>query len=280
MAGRRPPRPKLGPGPWSDLGAVALVVAILVAVGFLPPDTALAEVRREGVLRACVPSAYPPLVTGDPTRPGIDVELLGAVADTLGVRLLTVTNGAMGGDFDPRNWRVTRAQCLVLGGGVVDAPITRGFLSIAGRYAATGWAAVARDPGLSTLSGARVGFFAGLSGLDRIALSRWLRERGARVEVVGRSDDLRTGWAAGDFDLVISESLTARRFAAAFDRVAVQLPAGGGRVSLGFGFWKGDLTLERAVDAAIRDLHARGIVAEVLERYGVGDLTDACGFCD
>jgi ABC-type amino acid transport substrate-binding protein len=280
VAGRRPNRPKPRPGRWSDVGALAVVAAILLAVGFLPPDTALAEVRRDGVLRACVPTAYPPLVTGDPTRPGIDLELLGAVADALGVRLLPVANGAMGGDFDPRNWRVTRAQCLVLGGGVVDAPVTRGFLSIAGRYADTGWAAVAREPGLSTLRGARVGFFAGLSGLDRIALSRWLRDRGARVEVVGRSDDLRSGWAAGDFDVVISESLTARSFGAAVDRVAVQLPVGGGRVPLGFGFWKGDLTLERAVDAAVRDLHARGVVATLLERYGVGDLTDDCGFCD
>ena len=71
----------------SNVGPLAFVTALVLAVGLLPPDTSLREVERAGVLRACVPTSYPPLVTGDPARPGIDVEVLRAVAAELGVRL-------------------------------------------------------------------------------------------------------------------------------------------------------------------------------------------------
>ena len=42
-----------------------------------------------------------------------------AVAREMGVELAITTNQAMGQDFNPRNWRVTRAQCQTLAGGVV-----------------------------------------------------------------------------------------------------------------------------------------------------------------
>ena len=99
---------------------LAGVFGLLGAVYLLPPDTALRQVRAAGTLRVCLPSSYPPLVTGDPRAPGIDVELLRLIAQKLGLGLVTVTNPAMGRDFNPRSWRVTRAQCEVLAGGVVD----------------------------------------------------------------------------------------------------------------------------------------------------------------
>ena len=68
-----------------DLGGLAVVVVLLLLVNFLPPDTSLAQVEASGAIRACVPTRYPPLVTGDPDRPGIDIELLRAVADEIGV---------------------------------------------------------------------------------------------------------------------------------------------------------------------------------------------------
>ena len=86
-----------------------LIFGLLGAVYLLPPDTSLGEVRKAGVLRACMPSLYPPLVTGDRAAPGIDVELLEALAKGLGVRLVVTANPAIGQDFNPRNWRVTRA---------------------------------------------------------------------------------------------------------------------------------------------------------------------------
>src|SRR3954465_1019298 len=94
------------------------IFGLLGAVYLLPPDTSLDEVRKAGVLRACMPPSYPPLVTGDRDAPGIDVEMLQALAKNLGVSLIISSNPAIGQDFNPRNWHVTRAQCEVLGGGV------------------------------------------------------------------------------------------------------------------------------------------------------------------
>ena len=85
-----------------------VTLSLLGAVYALRPDTSLSEARKAGVLRACMPPAYPPLVTGDRDAPGIDVELLRAVAKDMGVELAVSTNQAMGQDFNPRNWRVTR----------------------------------------------------------------------------------------------------------------------------------------------------------------------------
>ena len=65
-----------------------LIFGLLGAVYLLPPDTSLGEVRKAGVLRACLPPSYPPLVTGDRDAPGIDVEMLQALAKNLGVSLI------------------------------------------------------------------------------------------------------------------------------------------------------------------------------------------------
>ena len=63
-----------------DIFTFAGVFGLLGAVYLLPPDTSLREVRAAGTLRACMPPSYPPLVTGDPAAPGIDVELLQEIA--------------------------------------------------------------------------------------------------------------------------------------------------------------------------------------------------------
>src|SRR5690606_26340264 len=99
---------------WRDFGAIAVVLALLLGVTFLPPDTSLSEVRANATLRACVPPVYPPLVTGDPAAPGIDIELLQAVAARLGLQLSLNVNDAMGRDFNPGNWGLNRAQCEVI----------------------------------------------------------------------------------------------------------------------------------------------------------------------
>lgn len=59
-----------------DVISFAGVFGLLGAVYLLPPDTALRQVRAAGTLRVCLPPYYPPLVTGDQAKPGIDVDLL------------------------------------------------------------------------------------------------------------------------------------------------------------------------------------------------------------
>src|SRR5262249_58152993 len=91
-----------------------MIFGLLAGVYLLPADTSLSEVRRAGLLRACMPPVYPPLVTSDANAPGIDVELLRALAEKLALKLAITANPAIGQDFNPRNWRVTRAPCHVL----------------------------------------------------------------------------------------------------------------------------------------------------------------------
>src|SRR6202035_4065710 len=146
-----------------DVITFAGVFGLLGAVYLLPPDTSLREVRAAGTLRVCLPPSYPPLVTGDPAAPGIDIEMLQAIARDLGVRLATIVNPAMGRDFNPRAWRITRAQCDVLAGGVVGSATTRSFLDTTPAYAITGWAWLAPHPA-EDLQGRRVGVLVGVSG--------------------------------------------------------------------------------------------------------------------
>jgi len=111
-----------------DLITVAGMAALFGLIYLLPPDTSLSQLKQAGILRICVPTLYPPLVTGKPDAPGFDIEFAEAIARRLGVRLVVNTNAAMGRDFNPRNWNVTRAQCQVLAGGVVVSDLTRSFL--------------------------------------------------------------------------------------------------------------------------------------------------------
>src|SRR5258708_34565778 len=105
------------PGKWRTILSYVLIFGLLAAVNLLPPDTSLSEVRAAGVLRACLPSAYPPLVTGDPAAPGIDVELLRGLAKSMDLRLVVRSNAAMGRDFSPRNRHITHPICDVPAGG-------------------------------------------------------------------------------------------------------------------------------------------------------------------
>ena len=103
-----------------DLGGFVIVIGLLLLVTFLPPDTSLSEVEANNAIRVCVPTTYPPLVTGNPDRPGIDIEILRAVAEYMRVELLLNPSDTMGRDFNPRNWAINRGKCQLLAGGVVD----------------------------------------------------------------------------------------------------------------------------------------------------------------
>ena len=250
----------------------ALTLGLLGAVYALPPDTSLSEVRKAGVLRACMPPNYPPLVTGDRDAPGIDVELLRAVAREMGVELAITTNQAMGQDFNPRNWRVTRAQCQTLAGGVVGSQTTRSFLDVTPSHAETGWMLILPKP-LDAWSGKRIGVHTGISGLDRLALSRLLRARTATPAATQTPDDLARGLREGRFVAAITERLLAEKNAQANGWKTEWAPAELPRFDLVFGLWKGDLTLKRAIVAALARLEASGETARIVARYSSGAAT-------
>ncbi len=258
-----------------DFGALGVVVGLLGALNLLPPDTALKEVRAAGAIRVCVPSLYPPLVTGEADRPGIDIEILRAVAARMGLGLALAPNDAIGRDFNPRNWGVTRAHCQMLAGGVVATALTRSFLDTGPAYARTGWAIVAPTQPAS-LAGAEVGTLVMVSGLDRIGLSAHLRAEGVRVRVLRRPEDAIAELGAGRVAAVVTEAMMAGDIAARMGWWSGPLAARPGetlgQADLVFGLWKGDLTLKRAVGEAFDDLAREGEIDAILARYGAPRL--------
>ena len=254
-----------------DVTYAVLLVALLGCVYLLPPDTSLRLIREAGVMRVCVPASYPPLVTGDAAAPGIDIEILSEVADEIGVRLLPVTNSSMGRDFNPRNWRVTRAQCALLAGGVVATDLTRSFLDTTSPYLETGWALISAQP-LSRLDGLTIGFHAGISGLDRISLSRFLRENGAQVSIMNSSEALRSALDSGEVDAGVSEAILAQQVAGELGWQAFLLSETLSSAPVSYGLWKGDLTLKRAIEKALQRIESDGRLDSILDAYGLAPL--------
>lgn len=255
-----------------DIGTLVVIFSLLGAVYLLPSDSSLSEVKRTGRFTVCMPELYPPLITGDPQKPGFDVELLGLVAQRLGLNFAVVSNAAMSRDFNPRSWRVTRAQCAALAGGVALTRPVLSYLDATKPYLETGWAVVSTAP-LTSLDGHRVAFYAGLNGLDRLALSRTLRAAGIRPKIVNSQNEIVAGLKAGDFDSAITESLTASQIAEANGYRVSWLNADSARYPLGVGFWKGDLTLKRAVATQLDALEADGTIAGLREKYGIDNVT-------
>jgi ABC-type amino acid transport substrate-binding protein len=254
-----------------DLFTAIAIAALFGVVYLLPPDTSLAEMKQSGRLRICVPALYPPLVTGVQTAPGFDIELARAIAERLGVRLVVNSNPAMGRDFNPRNWNVTRAQCQVLGGGVIVSDLTRSFLDTTPPYLETGWALLAAEIP-DGLRGKKVGFYAGVAGLDRIALSRFLQSQKALVEIVPSAEALADALRTGRLDAGVSEALTARQVAGTISAQVAWLPESLGRYPVALGLWKGDLTLKRRMAGIIEDLESEGLTRALAQRYKIAPI--------
>lgn len=254
-----------------DLLASLLVLTPLAAIYLLPPDTSLAEVRKAGALRACVPERYAPLVTGDAAKPGIEIELLQALAGALDLRLETSVEPAMARDFNPRNWRLTRAQCQVIAGGIVGSDATRGFLDTTPSYVESGWAVIAREPG-AKLDNRRIGVLTSLATLDRVALASALRAEHAEAVIVTSPDALLAGLVDKRFDTAVTERLLAQSLALPPGWQVAPLPGPLGHVPLVLGLWKGDLTLKRALVGAFDRLDRAGTVTAIRARYGAVPL--------
>jgi ABC-type amino acid transport substrate-binding protein len=250
------------------LGALP-VLGLLAAVYLLPPDTSLSEARRAGVLHVCMPPDAPPFVSGNAEAPGIDVEILQALARDLGLRLVGVPEPAMGRDFNPRGWHVTRAACEVLAGGLVASPMTRSFLETSPPYAQTGWALVApqQPPSGWGLHGRKLGVLAPPSGLDRTALASLLRAAEAQAIILPNAAALVAGLREGRFEAAVTERLLAEQIAARERLVVDWLPGDLPRYPVAFGLWKGDLTLKRALGSGLDRLARDGTVAAILAKY-------------
>ncbi|RUT31057.1 transporter substrate-binding domain-containing protein [Arsenicitalea aurantiaca] len=262
-----------------DLATLGIVFGLLAAVYVLPADTSLSQLERVGRLTACMPDSYPPLVTGDPAQPGFDVELLREVANRLGLSFGVNYNRAMAQDFNPRSWRVTRAQCQVLAGGIVLSNTTLSFLDATPPYLTTGWAVITPAP-LASLDGQPVAFYAGITGLDRISLSSQLRAAGAQIAIVSTLAQFEAGLADGTYAAGVTESLRARQVATDRGWPVSWLSEREGDLPLGIGLWKGDLTLKRAIVGTLEDLEQEGFIAALYEKYDIPPIETVFGAPD
>jgi ABC-type amino acid transport substrate-binding protein len=251
---------------------IAILAAFFVLFWVLPPDTSLAQVRRSGVLRACVPDIRPPLVTADAQRPGIEVDLLQAIAQHLGVALVLERTSRMDLNFNPRDWHVSRAQCSVLGGGIVATRTTRSFLDTTPPYLETGWALLrsGTDKRPKILSVYPVS-----GGLDRIALARKLSALHIDAKIVNTPAELVDSIASGNVDGGVTEALTARGLARNESWQVNWLSADLNTQQVAFGLWKGDLTLKRAVVSALEQLRQKGQIESLLSTYAIAPIGPA-----
>ncbi|MET3924213.1 transporter substrate-binding domain-containing protein [Devosia sp. 2618] len=255
--------------PVLDFAPLALVFGFLFAVSFLPPDTSKSEVDRFSRISVCMPSLYPPLVTAESATPGFDVDLVHAIAERNGWRVNVVSNSAMGRDFNPRHWRITRAQCQMLAGGIANTQTTSSFLDLTAPYLMTGWAFVgASGETLDTVRGP-VGFHSGMTGLDRIGLGQYLRQKRLEVAVTEDAKALRAGLEGNVYSGAVTEALSARQVFAdsAYETALLGTPLQS--FGLGIGFWKGDLTLKQAVEETLLDMWRDGTVATIAARYDI-----------
>jgi ABC-type amino acid transport substrate-binding protein len=251
-----------------DFGGIVVVVCLLLLVTLLPPDTSLHEVQKNKTLRVCTPSVYPPLVTGNPEQPGIDVEILQALTKKMGVKLMLNPNDAMGRDFNPRNWAINRGKCEVIAGGVINSKLTRSFLDTGPSYASSGWAIISPSP-LGEIKNQKIGVLSLISGMDRIGLASYLRSREISVQIFRNSDDLISAINRQEIPAGVTEVMLAGFLAKQNNWIAELLPNEINQIDLVFGLWKGDLTLKREIRAAFNELENQGVIAEILARYGV-----------
>lgn len=238
----RPPGFGLGAGWGRIAGNIAIIVALLGAASFLPPDTAVSERKRAGTLRLCLPDA---------TLPGTaEAEATAArAASTIGVHLVVNRLPAIGRDFNVRNWGLSRAQCDLVAP-VIDGAATRGLLQTVALGPAQGWMATETHP-TAPGPGWRVGIYPGSAGLDRLQLSGWLRGMRAQVTVEPTPQTLAAALASGRIDAAITGSGTSVPVPGATSRwltdLAPGVPQTLGPQRLAVGLWKGEATLRRVV---------------------------------
>lgn len=211
---------------------LAFVLGLLGLASLVPPDGSLAAVRARGVLRVCTPPAGPDAA---------EAARLHAFAESIPARLSVARLAAIGADANPRNWRLTRAECDVIAGGLADTVATRSFLTVVPAGLATGWAVW---PGpLAQCREAAV--WPGTSGLSRVALSSFLRAQHVPARLVPSLPEALGKAGTGPGSCVVAPLPDlARNLPGDAAPQLLDLP-GAPAASLGFGFWKGDSTLAR-----------------------------------
>ncbi|SDG89340.1 substrate-binding periplasmic protein [Pelagibacterium luteolum] len=245
--------------------------AVVLGVNLLPPDTALEEIRALGRLTVCAPRDMEPLVINDRERPGFEIELIEEAARRSGWRLAVTSSIAMGREFNPGNWRITRATCRIMVGGLRNNAWSQSLMEMGEPYLASSWIWAA-EPG-TAWPPETAAFSPGVVALDRVELSTYLRGLGVQIFPVKDTDELLATINAGSGAAGITDSVTATAFSDDLDLAISILPEGPPQSGISIGFWKGDTTLRLHMDIVIEEMRSDGTVARIAEKYGlIGSL--------
>lgn len=239
--------------PATDIAVIAL---LLFALSYLPPDTSLSERVEHGVLRYCVADKNSELIrAADETRPGYELSLMQGVAQDLRLRLQVVEIANMGRSFNPRDWQIGRGQCDILGGGLADSAPNRGFLTLLPNGGRIGLLRVGSSA--APVPGTEIGVYMGSAGLNRVRLSTWMRSENLQPRPLATEAEL-TAWLQQGGEAIVSSLTPLPTGAATHD-----LPSAASESrSLAFGLWRGDVTLTRAIRAALqKEMKRKQIVA-------------------
>lgn len=277
------PKPQRAEGTLSrrvtDLLLVIVTLLPILLVYLLPADTSFSQVQKLGAIAVCVPTNFPPLSTpSNAADPGFDVALLREITRRLGVALTLNVNPLIAQDFNPRAWGITRAGCQIVAGGIIITPQTRSFLETLPTGIETGWTVI--EKGDAPLAkGQKVGVYPGFGGLDRVSLSRVLRDHGLEVALAPSAEALAQGLANGTYNIGVTESLNARRIVEGLPGWQVAwLPQASNRASLGLGLWKGDLTLKQHVEDVLSTLESEGFVRQLEQHYDIAPVDRTAAF--
>lgn len=248
---------------------IAVIAMLLAGLSFLPPDTSLAERGKQGVLRFCVPDRDSALIREPDGSAGPELRLIEGIAARLDLKPQLVEVANMGRSFNPRDWQIGRGQCDILGGGLADSPANRDFLTLlpnGGRIALVRIGGTDAPPP----EGSEIGVFMGSAGLDRLRLSRFIRAQGWRAEPLATPAAL-DAWLVSGRPAIASSLGTFPQGVQTHD-----LPEQAGeRHALAFGLWRGDVTLTRAVRAALqREMKREQLVAPAADAGASGAKND------
>jgi polar amino acid transport system substrate-binding protein len=216
----------------------------------------VAAVRRAGRLRVAADLSVPPMAFRDPSGPrGFDVDLVGLVAQALGVRAeITDTPAAA--------WRDSFPPDADLAAGALPDGMVPGIASVpyAEAVPTIVWSGKSRGDGLTALRGRRVAAAAGSAG-ERLA-----RAAGATVAATYLPEQSLALAAAGTVDAAIADGPEALGFVTGHAGMHAS-PAGGAAVPLVLVARPDAPDLAVYVSAVIRELRSGGGLAQLRRRW-------------
>ena len=258
--------------PWRAAAGVLVIALVAAGCGGDSDDTdgAASRVRtiEPGTLTVCSDLPYPPFEFEEGGKPvGIDMDLMTAVADDLGLKTAVKDT-----DFDGIFAALAAGQCDVIASSVsitderrASNEFTQGYFEIR-QSLLVRKADADRYKSLADLRGRTIGVQSETTG-EAYAQSA---ATGATIRSFTGADELFTALRAGQIDGVLQDlPVNAYNAEKSGDTVvSARLPSE--PEQYGFVIKKGNLELRDAVDGALSRVRSSGRYAEILRRY-LGD---------